>query len=49
MVMMMTECWKCHYNLGGLHCAIHKAVNINNEYCKDYEEKRICIFEKVGD
>ena len=44
----MTECWKCYYNLGGLHCAIHKAVNINNEYCKDYEEKRICLYLKIG-
>ena len=44
----MTECWKCYYNLGGLHCAVHKTVNIHTE-CKDYEEKRICLYWKKVD
>lgn len=46
----MTECWKCYYNLGGLHCVIHKTINIHGEYCKDYEENKICLYlKKHGD
>lgn len=45
----MTECFNCHYNLGGLHCAIHEQINLHGEYCKDYEERRIRYVKYDGD
>ena len=40
------QCFKCHYNIGGLHCAIHGQINLYNEYCNDYEEIRIRLYPK---
>ena len=42
----MTQCFNCHYNLGGLRCAIHGQINLHNEYCNDYEEMRIRLYPK---
>ena len=42
----MTQCFNCHYNLGGLHCAIHGQINLHNEYCNDYEETKIRLYPK---
>ena len=40
------QCFNCHYNIGGLQCAIHGQINLRNEYCNDYTEMRIRLYPK---
>lgn len=41
----MSECWKCHYNLGGFYCAVHGEVKLH-ESCEDFQELLIRLYPK---
>lgn len=41
----MSKCWKCHYNLGGLYCAVHGEVKLH-ESCEDFQELLIRLYPK---
>ena len=39
------KCFKCHYNIGGLRCAIHGQINLH-EHCNEYTKTRIRLYPK---